>query len=111
MQTAIDRFLKYLTVERNSSALTVKSYREDLHALAAYLIERYQSAPQPGDVTTLDLRGYLAALHGGSLRCAASFASGSEKAGAMPILPSPCGTRGRVARCRTSFPRPISIGC
>jgi integrase/recombinase XerC len=63
MQTAIDRFLQYLTVERNSSALTVKSYREDLQALAAYLGERYQSAPQPGDVTTLDLRGYLAALH------------------------------------------------
>ena len=34
MQTAIDRFLQYLTVERNSSALTVKSYREDLQALA-----------------------------------------------------------------------------
>jgi integrase/recombinase XerC len=63
MQTAIDRFLKYLTVERNSSALTVKSYREDLQALAAYLGERYQTAPQPADVTTLDLRGYLAALH------------------------------------------------
>ncbi|HWB13895.1 MAG TPA: tyrosine recombinase XerC [Pirellulales bacterium] len=63
MQTAIDRFLQYLTVERNSSALTVKSYREDLQALAAYLGERYQSAPQPGEVTTLDLRGYLAALH------------------------------------------------
>ena len=41
MQTAIDRFLQYLTVERNSSALTVKSYREDLQALCAYLGERY----------------------------------------------------------------------
>ena len=63
MQTAIDRFLQYLTVERNSSALTIKSYREDLESLAAWLGERYPSAPPPGDVTTLDLRGYLAALH------------------------------------------------
>ncbi len=34
MLTAIARFLKYLGVERNSSELTVKSYREDLTALA-----------------------------------------------------------------------------
>ena len=63
MQPAIDRFLKYLTVERNSSPLTVKSYREDLQALAAYLGERYPAAPDPCDVTTLDLRGYLSSLH------------------------------------------------
>jgi integrase/recombinase XerC len=63
MQTAIDRFLQYLTVERNSSPLTIKSYREDLESLAAWLGERYPAAPAPGDVSTLDLRGYLAALH------------------------------------------------
>ena len=28
MQTAIARFLQYLTVERNASAYTIKSYRE-----------------------------------------------------------------------------------
>lgn len=63
MQTAIDRFLQYLTVERNSSPLTIKSYREDLESLSAWLGERYPTAPPPGDVTTLDLRGYLTALH------------------------------------------------
>lgn len=63
MQTAIDRFLQYLTVERNSSPLTIKSYREDLESLSAWLGERYPTAPLPGDVTTLDLRGYLTALH------------------------------------------------
>ena len=63
MQTAINRFLQYLTVERNSSPLTIKSYREDLESLSDYLGERYPAAPEPGDVTTLDLRGYLAALH------------------------------------------------
>lgn len=63
MQTAIDRFLQYLTVERNCSPLTIKSYREDLESLAAWLGERYPAAPEAGDVTTLDLRGFLAALH------------------------------------------------
>jgi integrase/recombinase XerC len=64
MHTAIARFLKYLRVERNASELTVKSYREDLTALAGYLAEsRGGTCPGPGDVTVLDLRGYLAALH------------------------------------------------
>ena len=39
MHTAIDRFLQYLRVERNASAYTIKSYREDLTALADYLAE------------------------------------------------------------------------
>ena len=39
MRTATARFLTYLEVERNASALTVKSYREDLTALADYLTE------------------------------------------------------------------------
>lgn len=64
MQTAIDRFLQYLHVERNASDLTVKSYREDLGVLAEYMAEaRGGECPEPGDVTVLDLRGYVAALH------------------------------------------------
>ena len=43
---------------------TVKSYREDLTALADYLTEAHGGRPPaPGDVTVLDLRGYVAALH------------------------------------------------
>ncbi len=64
MRTAIARFLQFLAVERNASPYTVKSYREDLTALADYLAEaRGGSPPAPGDVTVLDLRGYVAALH------------------------------------------------
>ena len=64
MHTAIARFLQYLEVERNASALTVKSYREDLVALADYLTEaRGGASPHPGEVGVLDLRGYVAALH------------------------------------------------
>ena len=53
-----------LTVERNASAYTIKSYREDLTALAEYLTEAAGGGcPQPEAVTVLDLRGYVAALH------------------------------------------------
>ena len=44
MQTAIGRFLRYLTVERNASPLTIKSYREDLTTLADYLQQAYGEA-------------------------------------------------------------------
>jgi integrase/recombinase XerC len=64
MRTAIARFLQFLAVERNASAYTVKSYREDLTALADYLAEANGgNPPAAGDVTVLDLRGYVAALH------------------------------------------------
>lgn len=63
MQTAVARFLKYLEVERNASELTIKSYREDLEALVEYLSELQGQAPSPGEVGTVELRGYVAALH------------------------------------------------
>ncbi len=63
MQQALDRFLRYLTVERNASPLTVKSYREDLTSLAEYLRTDSGEYPSVGQLTTLDLRGFLAALH------------------------------------------------
>ncbi|MCR4414826.1 MAG: tyrosine recombinase XerC [Thermoguttaceae bacterium] len=64
MRTAVGRFLQYLNVERNASELTVKSYREDLTALTDYLTEaRGGACPKPGEITVLELRGYLAALH------------------------------------------------
>ena len=64
MRTAIARFLKFLAVERNASAYTVKSYREDLSALVDYLTEAHGGQlPSPGDVTVFDLRGYVSALH------------------------------------------------
>jgi integrase/recombinase XerC len=64
MRHAIDRFLQYLSVERNASALTTKSYREDLAALEEYLREAAGDRDvRPDAVTVLDLRGYVAALH------------------------------------------------
>ncbi|MEX0977909.1 MAG: site-specific integrase, partial [Pirellulales bacterium] len=61
MQTATARFLKYLQVERNASELTIKSYREDLEALVQYSTELQGRTPAPGEVGTVELRGYIAA--------------------------------------------------
>ncbi len=63
MYSAIDRFLTYLRVERNASEHTVKSYREDLTALAGWLKESLGQVPEPGAVTPIELRAYVAALH------------------------------------------------
>ncbi|MEZ6133868.1 MAG: tyrosine recombinase XerC [Pirellulaceae bacterium] len=63
MHSEVAQFLKYMSVEKNASELTIKSYREDLIDLAEYLIEQLGSGVRPRDVTPRDLRGYAAALH------------------------------------------------
>src|SRR4051794_35892585 len=63
LSTAIGRFLQYLRSERNASDLTIKSYREDLQALEQYLTQAHGECPAVGDITTLDLRGYISSLH------------------------------------------------
>ena len=64
MRTATERFLKYMRVERNSSDLTVKSYSEDFEALIEYMIDSHAGrCPSPTEITSFDLRGYLAAMH------------------------------------------------
>lgn len=62
-ESAIIQFLRYLKNERNASELTIKSYREDLTILNGYFIESMGRSPKPGNITPLDLRGYVAALH------------------------------------------------
>jgi integrase/recombinase XerC len=62
MQSEVARFLQYLKVERNASALTVKSYAEDLQALTEYLEQARGAVPDAGEIETLDLRGYVAAM-------------------------------------------------
>jgi len=63
MQSTVHRFLRYLTVERNASELTIKSYREDLDALVEYLTEGTAGELAPQEITTVALRGYVAAMH------------------------------------------------
>lgn len=63
LDTAVTRFLQYLRAERNASDLTLKSYREDFAALGEYLQQTVGASCTTADVTTLELRGYVAALH------------------------------------------------
>jgi len=63
MQRKIARFLRYLQVERGASPHTLKSYREDLETLVEYFREADGNCPDPGSLTAVELRGYLAALH------------------------------------------------
>jgi integrase/recombinase XerC len=63
MQKAVDRFLTYLRVERNASPLTIKSYREDLAALAEYFHDATGSLPEPAAISTVGLRDYVTAMH------------------------------------------------
>lgn len=99
MQSAIGQFLRFLSVERNASPLTIKSYREDLTALADYLTEAYGRTPEPSEITPLDLRGYVSALHEAgyaktsisrrlaSLRTFYKFAQRESLAGSNPAKP------------------------
>lgn len=63
MQAVVDRFLRFLRVEKNAADLTLKSYREDMTALTEYLADTRGRLPEPSEVTPLDLRSYVAAMH------------------------------------------------
>jgi len=63
MNVAIGRFLRYLDVERNASLHTIKSYREDLTSLHEYLSGDSEKVITPEQISSLDLRGYVSALH------------------------------------------------
>jgi len=55
MQEHIDRFIRYLEVERGVSAHTVRAYRKDLEEFSIY------AASKPEDTDLIDIRGFIAA--------------------------------------------------
>src|SRR5262245_17333954 len=64
MDAALADFLRHLALEKNASAHTVKSYREDLTQALGFFRERTGSSnPQPAQLTTRLLRAYLVWLH------------------------------------------------
>ena len=63
MQRQVAQFLKHLQMERGASPHTLKGYREDLIAAAEYFADETGASPDPGTITAVDLRGFLAALH------------------------------------------------
>jgi integrase/recombinase XerC len=64
MEEALAEFLRHLSLEKNASAHTVKSYREDLTQALEFFRSRLTGRTlQPGLLTTRLLRAYLAWLH------------------------------------------------
>ncbi|MEY3174677.1 MAG: Tyrosine recombinase XerC [Planctomycetota bacterium] len=63
MQSAVQKFLNFLKVERNASPLTLKSYLDDLSHLQEFLQERLGRVPEPTGVDVGILRQYVAWLH------------------------------------------------
>ena len=63
VSAAFDRFLRYLKIERNASALTIKSYSEDLFSFGDYLIDRVGRVAALDELTITTLRGFVAYLH------------------------------------------------
>ncbi|MDG2391422.1 MAG: tyrosine recombinase XerC [Planctomycetaceae bacterium] len=63
MHAAIDGFIRYLKIERNSSELTLKSYAEDLESLLEFFTDGLGRVPSPDEVTVSLLRAYVSYLH------------------------------------------------
>src|SRR6266567_4733688 len=64
MQEALAEYLRHLALEKNASAHTVKSYREDLTQALEFFRGRLPGhALEPLQLTTRLLRAHLAWLH------------------------------------------------
>ena len=63
MKSPINSFLNFLKVERNSSELTIKSYKDDLDHVCEFFEEQSGRLPAPAEVDVSQLRNYVAYLH------------------------------------------------
>jgi len=63
LQEALAEFLRHLALEKNASAYTVKSYREDLSQALEFFQERLGQKAGPQQLTSRLLRAYLVWLH------------------------------------------------
>lgn len=63
MKPALADFLRHLALERNASANTTKSYREDLGQAVEFFQTKLGESASPGQLTPRTMRAYLAWLH------------------------------------------------
>lgn len=59
-RSILEGFLNHLSIERNFSAHTRTSYRNDLHR---YLLFMQEETPSVGEIRTADIRRFIAQLH------------------------------------------------
>ena len=69
MRKAVAQFLRHLRSERDASEHTLKSYREDLLALADYLEDDDGRSPSNAHWTPVQDRGDTAVKRGQRLSC------------------------------------------
>src|SRR5438067_12194753 len=62
MLQALADYLRHLAVEKNASAHTIKSYREDIGQAIEFFRTRLGDNPKPEQATSRILRAYLAWL-------------------------------------------------
>ena len=60
----VRKFLQYLAVEKNTSALTVKNYGADIAVFIEFLKTRYSGGFNWNDISVPDIRSYLAEMNG-----------------------------------------------
>ncbi|MBV5349961.1 site-specific integrase, partial [bacterium] len=77
LSTQIQKFLAFLTTERNASPNTVDAYRNDLKALAAFVVHERGDDLDAGTIDHLLLRLYLARLNSGKGSKTTSYAKSS----------------------------------
>lgn len=63
MEQALADYLRHLGLEKNASAYTVKSYREDLTQAVGFFQERVGRSVRPEQISTRVLRMFVAWLH------------------------------------------------
>jgi integrase/recombinase XerC len=63
MEQALADFLRHLGLEKNASAYTVKSYREDLTQAVTFFREKGGAGLRPDQISTRLLRSFMAWLH------------------------------------------------
>ncbi len=98
MEEALAEFLRHLALEKNASAYTVKSYREDLTQAIEFFRTRHGGrTPDLGQLNTRLLRAYQVWLH------EEGYANTCAGRGRCPLTPpTACAGRARTRSCRVS---------
>lgn len=112
MHNAIQGFLRYLRIERNSSEHTLKSYKDDFASFNEYLNDRVGTELSPEEITIPVLRGYVTYLHecqyarttiARRLACMRSFFRYTTREGLTPTNPAKALRTPRVGRKLPNF--------